>query len=118
MQPQAWWSDPENPNGTKYIKWIEDFRKALVLTENGKTTKLVEGAFINFPDKDIDNIDIRTRTGRIKLLAYYYGKFLPSLMLIKTQTDPADLFSFEMSIPQVDGRETVSKKAASKRRSK
>jgi hypothetical protein len=120
MQPQAWWSDPGNPNGPKYIQWIEDFRKALDLVENGKTTRLVEGAFINFPDKDIDNIDISTRDGKIKLLTYYYGKFLPALMLLKTQIDPADSFSFEMSIPQLSGSKlagskTVSKKSLSKK---
>jgi hypothetical protein len=118
MQPQAWWSDPSNPNGAKYVKWIEDFRDALVVESGGKKKELVEGAFINFPDKSIGKLDIRTIPGRVKLLRYYYGKYLTTLMLRKTKYDRYDLFSFEMSIPVFNTRKTVSKKAAPKRRSK
>jgi len=118
MQPQAWWSDPENPNGARYIKWIEDFRDALVFESGGKKTELVEGAFINFPDKDIGKLDIRTKAGRIKLLRYYYGKYLTNLMMRKTEYDSRDLFSFEMSIPTITNKKAASKKAVAKRRSK
>ncbi len=90
LQFQAWWSNPSDPNTGEYIDWIENFRKALNLH--------VEGAFINFPDKDlVPKPD--TPDGGIKLLEYYYGKNLDRLREIKVKYDLKNLFSFGMSIP-------------------
>ena len=66
----------------------------------GQCSELVqlEGAFINFVDKDlVENPE--TPEGRLALLEYYYGKNLPKLREVKSAYDANNLFEFGMSIP-------------------
>lgn len=87
FQWQAWWSDPANPKEGEFLKWIAAGRAAL------SGPNLVEGACINFVDKNLD-------------LAAYYGKSkggsnLPRLKQIKAKYDPNKVFWFDekLSIP-------------------
>lgn len=78
LQFQAWWSDPEDERSCEYICWIENFRKQI--------SEYTEGAFINFPDRTLE-------------LSSYYANHFPKLIKVKTDYDPENVFSFEMSIP-------------------
>ena len=71
---------------------MNKFRKKL------QNADLIEGAFINFVDKDLGP-DPKTARGRYKLLKFYYGKNLDKLITIKKELDPDNLFNFQMSIP-------------------
>lgn len=95
LQVQAWWNQSGNAGvdaarATEYDKWVHDFRKAI----EGD----IEGAFINFVDKDlVDNWD--TPEGKLALLSHYYGDNLARLRSIKSEYDSGNLFEFGMSIP-------------------
>lgn len=92
LQYQAWWADRHDQHlGDCCMEWIRNFRNAM-----GDHT---EGAFINFPDKDLV-ADPDTPDGRRRLLAHYYGDTnLDRLIGIKERYDHDDLFHFGMSIP-------------------
>jgi hypothetical protein len=92
LQYQAWWGDRnDKPLGQRCLAWIRDFRERM--------KPFTEGAFINFPDKDlVPNPD--TPKGRLDLLQIYYGSInLEILRRIKREYDPQNIFNFEMSIP-------------------
>ncbi|MEM9596573.1 MAG: FAD-binding protein [Acidobacteriota bacterium] len=103
LQIEAWWSyphpDPE-PCGCRYredwqrpyIDWVRRFRGTL------RDAGLVEGAFINFVDRDLEERN-KTPEDRRKLLHHYYGENLDRLMEAKAAWDPSDFFRFGMSIP-------------------
>jgi hypothetical protein len=78
LQYQAWWQPHAPELDAGCIRWVENVRKTM--------TPYVDGAFINFVDRDIP-------------LREYYKDKLPQLMAVKKQWDPDDFFSFEMSIP-------------------
>ncbi len=83
LQYQAWWvSDPDLDDLS--IGWVRDFRE--------KLAGLTEGAFINFPDRDLAD-------DRRDLLYQYYGDNLDDLIEVKYRVDPDDIFHFGMSIP-------------------
>jgi len=92
---QAWWNLAVNPAQNKsrtveYVQWVKDFRLAI--------KEYIDGAFINFQDKDlVEQPDIPI--GRIALLRHYYAENLPELRDIKTKYDQGNLFNFGMSIP-------------------
>ncbi len=103
IQIESWWSYPEpepEPCGCRdrrswqqaHIDWVRSFRDTL------RDEKLIEGAFINFVDKDLEKRNKSTKD-RMKLLRHYYGKHLERLMESKAKWDPSDFFRFEMSIP-------------------
>ena len=58
----------------------------------------IEGAFINFPDKDLVP-NPETAEGRKALLRYYYAGNLERLIAIKRKYDPENFFTFQMGIP-------------------
>jgi len=103
LQFQSWWNYPEDQTSKDgeacmaeikrkeeaFINWVKHFRGALAYHD------LVEGAFINFVDKDLPAKDKNT------LLAHYFGKpdQLERLMEVKQRIDPKDQFNFPMSIP-------------------
>ncbi len=95
LQIQAWWDDVSNAftnvgRNSEYLKWVKDFRISL--------DTYTEGSFINFVDKTLVP-DIEKEENRLKLLEIYYNKTnLNELRKIKKKYDPAQLFSFEMSI--------------------
>ena len=78
VQFQAWWADPRSKDGDSYIKWIESSRKTL--------EPYMEGAFVNFVDKDIPVKD-------------YYGGNFKRLKEIKRKWDPNNVFDFPLGIP-------------------
>ncbi len=90
LQYQAWWANPaDKPLGQRCLAWIRDFRETM--------QQYTEGAFINFPDKDlVPNPD--TPEGRVKLLEIYYALNLVPLMRIKNVYDPKNILDFEMGI--------------------
>ncbi|MEL6866725.1 MAG: FAD-dependent oxidoreductase [Bacteroidota bacterium] len=95
LQIQAWWANTGEANfdyqkDQHLIQWVAQFRQALY--------PFTEGAFINFPDKDLVK-DYHTPEGRRILLHYYYSDNLPRLIDIKTKYDAHNLFHFGMSIP-------------------
>lgn len=82
LQYQAWWqpvSIAPNPD-SYYLQWVATFRDQM------KDAGYTEGAFINFPDRDIALSD------------YYAGNY-PRLQQVKRAYDPNDMFHFEMGIP-------------------
>ncbi|MBC8755051.1 FAD-binding protein [Kordia sp. YSTF-M3] len=95
LQIQAWWDDVSNVftnvgRNSEYLKWVKDFRISL--------NKYTEGSFINFVDKTLVP-DIEKEENRLKLLEIYYNKKnLNELRKVKKKYDPAQLFSFQMSI--------------------
>jgi hypothetical protein len=91
LQYQAWWADrKDEPLGQRCLAWVRDFRE--------KMKPYTEGAFINFPDKDlVPNPD--TVEGRKALLWYYYAGNLEPLIAIKGKYDRENFFDFEMGIP-------------------
>lgn len=101
LQFQSWWSYPDDKEckvavrdrEQKYIRWVREFRKAL--DEKG----LVEGAFINFVDRDLARDAKHPSDRKIDLLEVYYANELPGLMRLKKRIDPENRFDFEMSIP-------------------
>jgi len=92
---QAWWAfDAKEKNKEekekKYLDWIRDYQIAIADS--------IDGAFINFQDKDL----IRNSNflqGKLQLLEQYYKGNLPRLREIKSKYDPNNLFDFGMSIP-------------------
>ena len=103
VQIESWWSYPDPKPETKgcredkswqepYIQWVRNFRDQL------QDAGLIEGAFINFIDKDLEKSDGSVED-RKKLLRHYYGDNLERLMESKETWDPENFFHFEMSIP-------------------
>lgn len=99
LQMQSWWNYPngkdkdcrkDNKEQQMYIDWVTGFRKSLA------DDNLVEGAFINFVDKDLP---IEKEGSKHELLSYYYKGNLEKLIEIKSKYDPENKFNFEMSIP-------------------
>lgn len=89
VQFQAWWAKPSEKDRhksaqayeeeqQKYINWIKEARKELAPD--------LEGAFINFVDKDIP-------------VEEYYGGNLERLKEIKNTYDKKNVFRFPLSIP-------------------
>ncbi|MGE5323035.1 MAG: FAD-dependent oxidoreductase [Actinomycetota bacterium] len=91
LQYQTWWAnEKDKPLGERCLAWIKNFRETM--------KPFTEGAFINFPDKDlVPNPD--TPDGRKALLKYYYADNLDRLIGIKQNYDPKNFFNFEMGIP-------------------
>jgi hypothetical protein len=87
MQYQAWWADadPTSDVSRRCLAWVAGFRDTM--------QRDTEGAFINFPDKDLPASD------RKALLRYYYAHKLDRLIGIKATYDPGNLFDFPMGIP-------------------
>ncbi|MEM1180628.1 MAG: FAD-binding oxidoreductase [Acidobacteriota bacterium] len=101
LQFQSWWNKARDSSCEKVMKerqeraieWVRDFRETL----NRKG--LVEGAFINFVDKNLPVESTACAEKRLELLRYYYADELPFLRGVKREVDPSDVFKFEMSIP-------------------
>lgn len=87
MQYQAWWTsqDPTPGISQRCLAWVAKFRDTM--------QPHTQGAFINFPDRDLPASD------RKALLRYYYADRLERLIGIKGTYDPGNLFDFEMGIP-------------------
>ncbi|MGB3468516.1 MAG: FAD-binding protein [Cyclobacteriaceae bacterium] len=104
IQIQAWWNFPAKSNDSStnwttdpewqqpYVDWVTGFRRELA------EDKLVEGAFINFVDKDLGP-DYNKESGRYELLKEYYQEKLDELIDAKSTYDPENVFNFPMSIP-------------------
>lgn len=103
LQFQAWWGHitPQPGNQEKpedYINWIHEFREALTGGQTEDST--IEGAFINFPDQDLDcGLEADEFEKRLRLLRYYYGENLDKLRNVKHLYDPEEFFSFKLGIP-------------------
>lgn len=82
LQYQAWWQLlPADPGrDSRNLQWVATLRDQM------KSAGYTEGAFINFPDRDVP-------------LPSYYAGSLPRLQQVKRTYDPNDRFRFEMSIP-------------------
>lgn len=98
LQVQAWWNLSGNAGidrqrRNEYDDWVINFRKYIEAD--------IEGAFINFVDKDLV-ANPQTPQGRLPLLRHYYGENLPKLMAIKTKYDAHNFFEFGMSIPSTN----------------
>jgi hypothetical protein len=92
LQYQAWWANKDDHElGDRCMAWIRKFRTTM--------SPHAEGAFINFPDKDLVD-DPDSPAGRKELLTHYYGTAnLGTLIRIKRKYDSDDLFRFGMSVP-------------------
>lgn len=86
LQFQAWWSDPADESTDRYIDWIRDVRTTLASYD------LTDGGFFNFQDASI-------APDRYELMKYYYGRNLDTLIGIKNEYDPHNMFQSGMSIP-------------------
>lgn len=92
LQYQAWWADVENyPLQLDCLKWITQFREAM--------KDYTEGAFINFPDRDLVQAEYPNQPSRKDLLRIYYQGYLEELIAIKAKYDRDNFFDFEMGIP-------------------
>lgn len=82
LQYQAWWQPipDDRYRDSRYLQWVDTLRDQM------KTAGYTEGAFINFPDRDL------------ALPNYYAGNY-QRLRQVKRAYDPKDRFHFEMSIP-------------------
>lgn len=87
LQFQAWWSDPADFGTDQYINWIWDVRTTLA------SQGLTDGGFFNFQDASIT-------PDRYALMKYYYGSNLDTLIGVKNQYDPDNVFKSGMNIPQ------------------
>jgi FAD/FMN-containing dehydrogenase len=97
LQLQCWWDnsgqlESDEGRAKEYVEWVTDFRKSL------EEKNLIEGAFINFVDKDL-GFDYTKAQGKYDLLKVYYGDKLDRLIDVKKKCDPNNLFKFKMSIP-------------------
>ncbi len=94
LQYQAWWVNPnDKPLSDDCLDWICEARKIM--------KPYTEGAFINFPDKDLVP-NPGTPAGLKALLRYYYAQNLDlpdGLIAIKQKYDPGNVFKFPMGIP-------------------
>lgn len=103
MQFQSWWNYPNGEKGAacrkdinwqqSYLDWVTEFRRELA------DKNLIEGAFINFVDKDLPVKATDPLERKLELLRYYYGNNLDRLRKVKSQYDPEYVFEFPMSIP-------------------
>jgi hypothetical protein len=92
LQYQAWWADANNyPLKEDCLTWIARFRDTM--------KPHTEGAFINFPDRDLVHVEYPDHPSRKELLRYYYAGNLEPLIGIKATYDLGDFFNFEMGIP-------------------
>jgi FAD/FMN-containing dehydrogenase len=73
------WPDPARD--AEHLAWLTGLRDEMLEFTTG-------GAYVNSPDRDLGNH-----------LHAYYGENLPRLMAVKRRYDPANVFSFEQSIP-------------------
>lgn len=80
LQYQAWWQPDDPKLESRYLAWVDTFRDEM------KSAGYTEGAFINFPDRDLGLTD-------------YYAGNLTRLQRVKRAYDPNNRFDFEMSIP-------------------
>jgi hypothetical protein len=106
LQIQSWWNDSSRlfvneQRNEDYVAWVNTFRKEM--------DEYLEGAFINFIDKDLlDGIQgegaepQNNPAAVLKLLKIYYGKNLDQLRKIKKKYDPNNVFNFPLSIPPAD----------------
>ena len=92
IQYQAWWKSCELDD--QCIDWVSSFRDEMH-GENPEKGSYTEGAFINFPDRDL----VRTPYQK-ELMQPYYGKNFERLMGIKLRFDPKGVFDFPMGIPR------------------
>jgi hypothetical protein len=91
VQYQAWWADRDDqPLGRRCLTWVRELRDEMA--------RYTEGAFINFPDRDLVP-DPDTPEGRKALLRHYYAGNLEQLIALKRKYDRENVFDFEMSIP-------------------
>jgi len=95
LQVQAWWNQSgdvsvDTARAVEYDAWVHGFRKFIDAD--------IEGAFINFVDKNLVS-NGETPKGRLDLLRHYYGNNLDKLRAVKSAYDADNLFEFEMSIP-------------------
>ncbi|HEX6100275.1 MAG TPA: FAD-binding oxidoreductase [Thermoanaerobaculia bacterium] len=91
LQYQAWWADSNDMQlQMECLAWIAGFRETL--------QPWTEGAFINFPDRDLVQFP-NDDTRRKELLRYYYAGNLERLITVKATYDPDNFFNFEMGIP-------------------
>lgn len=91
MQFQTWWNASlKGPITEQYIQWVKDFRKQL--------EPHIEGAFINFVDRDLPPYP--GESDPLKgLLRHYYLDNLEQLMAMRKKYAPSGIFDFEMRIP-------------------
>jgi hypothetical protein len=87
IQYQAWWQKCELDE--QCLDWVSDFR------DDMHRRKCTEGAFINFPDRDL----VPT-TDQKELMRPYYRDHLDALMDLKQEWDPRGIFDFPMGIPR------------------
>ncbi|MBN9294493.1 MAG: FAD-binding protein [Flavobacteriia bacterium] len=92
VQLQAWWDfDFDNQFNTESVNWVHETRN--------KLKDIIEGAFINFIDKDIIADYNASEEKRKELLNIYYGNNLDELIKLKKIVDVNNRFNFEMSVP-------------------
>ncbi len=88
LQFQAWWSDPADFSTDQYINWIWDARTNLA------AQGLTDGGFFNFQDASIT-----PEADRHGLMRYYYAGNVDTLIYVKNQYDPDNVFQSRMNIP-------------------
>lgn len=79
IQPQAWWEKLDDRHTSDYLDWINDCRVAMA--------NYTEGAFVNFPDLNLDTE------------AYYGKEHYEKLQRIKGMYDPDNHFNYPKGIP-------------------
>ncbi|HKS21714.1 MAG TPA: FAD-binding protein [Thermoanaerobaculia bacterium] len=87
IQYQAWWQKCELDE--QCLDWVSDFRDDMHRRET------TEGAFINFPDRDLV-----PATNQKELMRPYYRENLDALIALKQSWDPRGIFDFPMGIPR------------------
>jgi hypothetical protein len=89
IQYQAWWKACELDE--QCLDWVNGFRDDMHKDGEGHT----EGAFINFPDRDL----VPTTDQKV-LMRPYYGENFDRLMKVKEEWDSRGVFDFPMGIPR------------------
>lgn len=89
----AAWHDPTKD--AVHVDWIREFYRNVYATTGGVPDPL-DGAYINYPDNDLDDPAINT-SGVPWHLLYYRGNYA-RLQQAKSRWDPRDVFNHQLSV--------------------
>jgi aclacinomycin oxidase len=95
----AWQNDPSDPAvDDRNIDWVRQFYRAMYADTGGVPVPnaVNDGAYINYPDIDLD--DPAWNTSGVPWYTLYYKANYPRLQRTKAKYDPRDIFNHKLSI--------------------
>lgn len=85
LQFQTYWTDPADDEVN--LAWIRGFYNAMYGEQGPVPDDLMDGAYVNYPDVDLDNWE-----------SLYYKENYVRLQAVKARWDPLDIFNHRQSI--------------------